>query len=93
MERIAGWVGYDVPFVRRRYNRFARFFVFFEWLFLLPPGITGKLLHPLVVWTSRLTVLPNPDVRPWDELRKLTDFVEYEELQFDTYYICRGRKH
>ncbi|HEX8000481.1 MAG TPA: class I SAM-dependent methyltransferase [Pyrinomonadaceae bacterium] len=216
MERIARWVNYDTPYVRRRYNRLAGFFVFFEWLFLLPRGIrrkavsrlelkkggrvlevgcgtgrnlaplveavgaegrvygvdvsegmlaeagklcaqrawanvtliradaadyhlpeevdgvifslsyavipqhvealrrawkhlrpggylvimdaklpagrAGKLLHPFVVWTSRLTVLGNPDVRPWDELRELTGEVDYEEMQFGTYYICRGRK-
>ena len=216
MERIAGWVNYDPRFVERRYNRLARFFVLFEWLFLLPrgirrkavsrlevqpgsrvlevgcgtgrnfsplldavgaeghvygvdlsegmlteakalcaqegwrnvsliqsdaadyvlpepvdavifslsyaviphhedalhhawnqlrpggrlvimdaklpKGISGKLLHPFVVWASRLTVLGNPDIRPWDELRKLTPDVDYEEAQFGTYYICRGRK-
>lgn len=217
MPRIAKWAEYDAPFVRRRYNRLARFFVFFEWLFLLPRGIRGravsrlelkpgssvlevgcgtgrnlvhlvravgaeghvygvdlsegmldaarelcakahwnnvtlihaeatdyalpetvdgvifslsyavipkhlealkraweqlrpggyvvimdaklpsgflgKLLHPFVVWTSRLTVLGNPAIRPWDELRELTDDVDCEEVQFETYYICRGRKH
>ncbi len=217
MSSIAKWVDYDTPFVRQRYNRLAKFFVFFEWLFLLPrsirskavsrlelktgsrvlevgcgtgrnlaplleavgaegyvygvdlsegmlteakelcarqewrnvqliradaadyalpesvdgvifslsyaviphhqealrhawdqlrqggylvimdaklpPSILGKLLHPFVVWTSRLTVLGNPYIRPWDELRELTDDVDYEEAQFGTYYICRGRKH
>ena len=217
MSSIAKWVDYDASFVRRRYNRLAKFFVFFEWLFLLPrsirskavsrlelrrgsrvlevgcgtgrnlaplleavgvegqvygvdlsegmlaeakelcakrqwrnveliradavayslpepvdgvifslsyaviphhrdalrhawnqlrqggylivmdaklpSGILGKLLYPFVSWTSRLTVLGNPDVRPWDELRELTDGVDYEEAQFGTYYICRGRKH
>jgi ubiquinone/menaquinone biosynthesis C-methylase UbiE len=216
MERLARWVDYDAPFVRRRYDRLARFFVFFEWLFLLPPGIrrkavarmelvaggrvlevgcgtgrnlaplvqavgaggqvygldlsegmlaearelcersgwqnvtlihadaagynlpepvdgvifslsyaviprhrealrraweqlrpggylvimdaklpdgtAGKLLRPFVVWASRLTVLGNPDLRPWDDLRELTDQVDYEEAQFGTYYICRGRR-
>jgi ubiquinone/menaquinone biosynthesis C-methylase UbiE len=58
----------------------------------LPSGITGKLLHPFVVWASRLTVLGNPDVRPWDELRELTTEFDYEEAQFGTYYICRARK-
>ncbi len=58
----------------------------------LPSGILGKLLHPFVVWTSKLTVLGNPDVRPWDELRELTGDVDYEEAQFGTYYICRARK-
>ncbi len=216
MSSIAKWVNYDTPFVRQRYNRLAKFFVFFEWLFLLPrgirskavnrlelkrgsrvlevgcgtgrnlaplleavgaegqvygvdlsegmlaeakdlctkrgwhnvelmradaadyvlrepvdgaifslsyaviphhrdalrrtwdqlrqggylvimdaklpSGILGMLLYPFVVWASRLTVLGNPDVRPWDELRALTDDVEYEEARFGTYYICRARK-
>lgn len=216
MELKSSWSDYDVPFVRRRYNRLARFFVFFEWLFLLPPGIRkravsrlelnpgdhvlevgcgtgrnlsplvqavgaegqvygvdlsegmlaearklrakagwrnvkliqsdaaaykvpvavagvifslsyaviphhrealhhawkqllpggylvimdaklpsnilGKLLHPFVVWTSKLTVLGNPDIRPWDELKELDDNVEMEEVSLGTYYICRARK-
>lgn len=216
MERIAKWGYYDSPFVRLRYNRLAKFFIFFEWLFLLPRGIRrkavdrlelkpgsrvlevgcgtgrnlahlvqavgaegrvygvdlsdgmlrearelcaraewrnvmlmqaeatdyalpepvdgvifslsyavipqhrealrrawgqlrpggyvvimdaklpsgslGRLLHPFVVWASRLTVLGNPDICPWDELRELTDDVSCEEMQFETYYICRGRK-
>lgn len=216
MERIAKWGDYDAPFVRRRYNRLARFFVLFEWVFLLPRGIRrkaverlelepgacvlevgcgtgrnlahlveavgaqgrvygvdlsegmldearevsakagwhnvtlirsdatdyrlpesvdgvifslsyavipqhlealrhawrqlrpggrivimdaklpsgllGKLLHPFVVWASRATVLGNPDIRPWDELRELTEEVDCEQVQFETYYICRGRK-
>lgn len=216
MNSIAKWVDYDISFVRRRYNRLARFFVFFEWLFWLPrsirskavsrlelkrgnrvlevgcgtgrnlaplieavgaegqvygvdlsegmlaeakqlcarrewqnvelmradaadyvlpapvdgvifslsyaviphhrdalrhawkqlrpggylvimdaklpSGIFGKLLHPFVVWKSKLTVLGNPDIRPWDELRELTDDVDYEEAQFGTYYICSAKK-
>jgi ubiquinone/menaquinone biosynthesis C-methylase UbiE len=217
MEHLAKWINYDTPFVRQRYNRLAKVFVFFEWLFLLPPGIrnkavsrlelkpgsrvlevgcgtgrnlaslvhavgaegyvygvdlsdgmlaeaselcaqnawrnvrlihtdaaeydlpelvdgvifslsyaviprhrealrqawkhlrpggyllimdaklpsgiAGKILRPFVVWMSRLTVLGNPDVRPWEELRELTDDVNYEDVQFGTYYICRGMKH
>ena len=216
MELSGKWVDYDVPFVRRRYNKIARFFVFFECLFLMPPGIrrkavnrlnlnagasvlevgcgtgrnlallvqavgpegrvygvdlsegmlakaerlcaqagwrnvwlersdaqayrapepvdgvifslsyavmpqhrevlrhaweqlrpggylvimdaklpsgrTGKLLHPFVIWTSKLTVLGNPDIRPWDELLELGAEVEMEEVSFGTYYICRARK-
>jgi ubiquinone/menaquinone biosynthesis C-methylase UbiE len=216
MNSIAKWVDYDTSFVRQRYNRLAKFFVFFEWLFLLPPsirskaisrlelerggrvlevgcgtgrnlaplveaigaegqvygvdlsegmlaeakelcaqagwhnveliradaadyvlpepvdgvifslsyaviphhqaalrhawnqlrpggylvvmdaklpsGILGKLLYPFVVVTSKLTVLGNPDVRPWHELKELTDEVDYEEAQFGTYYICRAQK-
>ena len=216
MERIARWIAYDAPFVRRRYNRLAKWFVFFEWLFLLPRGIrneavswlelgagasvlevgcgtgrnlgllveavgregrvygvdvsdrmleeaeklcqrakwpqvtlvradaadytlpepvegvifslsyavipqhrealrqawaqvrpggyvvimdaklrrglVGRLVRPFVVWTSRLTVLGNPDIRPWDELKELAGEIRYEEFQWGTYYICRGKK-
>lgn len=58
----------------------------------LPSGVLGKVLQPFVVWTSKLTVLGNPDIRPWDELRELTDDVDCEEVQCETYYICRGKK-
>jgi ubiquinone/menaquinone biosynthesis C-methylase UbiE len=216
MELSDKWIDYDAQFVRRRYNRLAQFFVLFEWLFLMPPGIRsravnrlelnpgdkvlevgcgtgrnlaplvravgaeghvygvdlsegmlekaqelaarsgwhnvtlirsdatgyivpkpvdgvifslsyaviphhlevlrhawrqlrpggylvimdaklpsnalGKLLHPFVMWTSKLTVLGNPDVRPWDELKELAGAVEMEEISFGTYYICRARK-
>jgi ubiquinone/menaquinone biosynthesis C-methylase UbiE len=42
MELKSGWVDYDVPFVERRYDRLAPFFVLFEWLFWLPRGIRGR---------------------------------------------------
>jgi demethylmenaquinone methyltransferase/2-methoxy-6-polyprenyl-1,4-benzoquinol methylase len=58
----------------------------------LPSGVLGKLLRPTTIWTMKLTVLGNPDVRPSDDLRELTAEVDYEEMQFGTYYICRGRK-
>src|SRR3989337_2318622 len=47
MNSIAKWVDYDTSFVRRRYNRLARFFVFFEWLFWLPPSIRSKAVSRL----------------------------------------------
>jgi demethylmenaquinone methyltransferase/2-methoxy-6-polyprenyl-1,4-benzoquinol methylase len=58
----------------------------------LPSNFIGKLLHPFIVWTSKLTVLGNPDILPWDELKELAEEVEMEELSFGTYYICRARK-
>ena len=47
MERIAKWGTYDSPFVRRRYNRIAKFFVLFEWLFLVPRGIRREAVSRL----------------------------------------------
>jgi ubiquinone/menaquinone biosynthesis C-methylase UbiE len=58
----------------------------------VPSNVAGRLVYPLVWWASRLTVLGNPDVRPWDDLAELTGGVEMEELSFGTYYICRARK-
>lgn len=58
----------------------------------LPSNVFGRALHPLVTWTSKLTVLGNPDVRPWDDLREVAGGVEMEEISFGTYYICRARK-
>ena len=47
MERIARWGDYDSPFVRQRYNRLAKFFILFEWLFLPPRGIRRKAVNRL----------------------------------------------
>lgn len=58
----------------------------------LPPGIRGQLLLPYSVWIMRRTVLGNPYLRPWEELRELTDSFEMEEFLFGSYYICRGQK-
>ena len=41
------WSDYDLSFIRHRYNQLARFFVFFEWLFLLPPGIRRRAIERL----------------------------------------------
>lgn len=41
------WIDFDLPFIRQRYNRVAKFFIFFEWLFLLPPGIRRKAVQRL----------------------------------------------
>jgi ubiquinone/menaquinone biosynthesis C-methylase UbiE len=59
------------------------------------PGLLGKLtrpLTPLFVWFLRSTVLGNPYIQPVEELRRLTDDVEVEEMAWGTYFICSGRK-
>ncbi len=58
----------------------------------LPAGISGRLLRPFTLWVMKLTVLGNPDLRPWDELRELTADFDMQEMMFGTYYVCRGRK-
>src|SRR5919202_2739094 len=46
----------------------------------LPSNIFGRVLHPFVTWTSKLTVLGNPDIRPWDDLREVAGEIELEEI-------------
>jgi ubiquinone/menaquinone biosynthesis C-methylase UbiE len=46
-----------------------------------------------VAWVSKATVLGDPDILPWEHLKVLTPDVKMEEINFGTYFICRGRKH
>jgi ubiquinone/menaquinone biosynthesis C-methylase UbiE len=41
------WIEYEPQFVRRRYNRLASIYVFFEWLFWLPRGIRPRAVERL----------------------------------------------
>ena len=41
------WIEYEPQFVRRRYNRLASIYVFFEWLFWLPRGIRPRAVARL----------------------------------------------
>lgn len=47
MQSIIRWHDYDAELVRARYNRLARIFVLFEWLFWLPKGIRQKAVERL----------------------------------------------
>ncbi|MHC4093135.1 MAG: class I SAM-dependent methyltransferase [Planctomycetota bacterium] len=58
----------------------------------LPPGRRGRLMRPLFMWISRLTVLGDPDLKPWEDLRELADQVDMQELFWGTYFICTGVK-
>lgn len=59
----------------------------------VPPGVLGKLVLPFSVWLMRHTLLGNPYIRPWEELRKLTaTAVNKEEFRFGSYYICHVQK-
>ena len=58
----------------------------------LAHGLLGKLSRPGVILLSKATVLGDPDRQPWEDLKKFTPQVEMEEVNFGTYYICRGTK-
>jgi ubiquinone/menaquinone biosynthesis C-methylase UbiE len=44
---LNSWTEYDPQFVRRRYNRLASIYVFFEWLFWIPRGIRPRAVKRL----------------------------------------------
>ncbi len=58
----------------------------------LLPGLLGKLQRPFILLVMRATVLGDPDVHPWEDLQRLTAHFQMEEINFGTYYICRGTK-
>jgi len=58
----------------------------------LPSGPAGKLVLPFGLWLMKRTLLGNPLIHPWENLARLTDKVEMEELMFGSYYICRAIK-
>ena len=45
--QLTKWTDFDLPFIRQRYNRIADFFLFFEVLFFLPPGIRARAVKQL----------------------------------------------
>jgi ubiquinone/menaquinone biosynthesis C-methylase UbiE len=50
--QLTEWTDFDLRFIRQRYNRIADFFLFFEVLFLLPPGIRSKAVDRLQLRTG-----------------------------------------
>ena len=44
---MGAWIEYKPQFVRRRYNRLASIYIFFEWLFWLPRGIRPRAVERL----------------------------------------------
>ena len=57
----------------------------------LAPGLLGKLSRPLVE-VSKATVLGDVDQKPWEDLKEFTPRIDMTEINFGTYYICRGTK-
>jgi demethylmenaquinone methyltransferase/2-methoxy-6-polyprenyl-1,4-benzoquinol methylase len=58
----------------------------------LARGVLGRLSRPLVILASKATVLGDIDEQPWEDLKELTSRIEVEEVNWGTYYICRGTK-
>jgi ubiquinone/menaquinone biosynthesis C-methylase UbiE len=58
----------------------------------LPPGLAGRLILPFSLWLMKRTLLGNPYIRPWEDLRQLGVNFARDEFLFGSYYICRAVK-
>jgi ubiquinone/menaquinone biosynthesis C-methylase UbiE len=58
----------------------------------LPPGTGGRLILPFSVWLMKQTMLGNPYIQPWDDLKRLSAQFDMQEFLFGSYYICRATK-
>jgi ubiquinone/menaquinone biosynthesis C-methylase UbiE len=58
----------------------------------LPPGLGGRLVLPFSLWLMKRTMLGNPYVRPWEDVRELAGTFEWEEFLLGSYYVCRAVK-
>jgi ubiquinone/menaquinone biosynthesis C-methylase UbiE len=58
----------------------------------LAKGPFGALIRPFVILLMKATVLGDPDIRPWEDLRQWTPEIKMQEMNLGTYYICRGTK-
>jgi ubiquinone/menaquinone biosynthesis C-methylase UbiE len=58
----------------------------------LPPGLAGRLILPFSLWLMKRTMLGNPHIRPWEDLRQLGVNFARDEFLFGSYYICRAVK-
>jgi demethylmenaquinone methyltransferase/2-methoxy-6-polyprenyl-1,4-benzoquinol methylase len=57
-----------------------------------PAGRVGALVRVVMFVLSRASVLGNPDVRPWEDLRILAPRVDLTQHHFRTYVIARATK-
>ena len=58
----------------------------------LPPGLGGKMVLPFSLWLMKRTMLGNPLIRPWEDVRRLSDNFQMEQFMFGSWYICRAIK-
>ena len=56
------------------------------------PGLAGRIFTPLGTWVSNATVLGNPEVRPWEDLRGLAGEVDMREFSMGSYFVACATK-
>lgn len=54
----------------------------------LPPGPCGRLILPFSLWLMKRTMLGNPYIQPWEDLKQFAAEFDMEEFLFGSYYIC-----
>ncbi len=59
----------------------------------LPEGLGGRLVLPFSLWLMRHTMLGNPLVRPWEDVREIAGSFTWDEFLFGSYYICGAVKN
>jgi ubiquinone/menaquinone biosynthesis C-methylase UbiE len=58
----------------------------------VPPGASGKFVLPFSLWLMKHTVLSNPLVQPWEDLKQLAGTCDMKEFMFGSWYICSATK-
>ena len=58
----------------------------------LPPGPAGRFILPFSLWLMKLTMLGNPYIQPWEDLKQSAIRFDQLEFLFGSYYICRAVK-
>jgi demethylmenaquinone methyltransferase/2-methoxy-6-polyprenyl-1,4-benzoquinol methylase len=58
----------------------------------LPPGRAGRLVLPFSLWLMKRTMLGNPHIQPWVDLKEFGLHFEQTEFLFGSYYVCRAVK-
>jgi len=59
----------------------------------VPPGRGGQLILPFSLWLMKRTMLGNPYIWPWENLKQIAGEIQMEEFLFRSYYICHAVKH
>jgi hypothetical protein len=58
----------------------------------LPPGLGGRLILPFILWLMKWTMLGNPYIRPWEDLKQIAGESDKKEFLLGSYYICHAVK-
>jgi ubiquinone/menaquinone biosynthesis C-methylase UbiE len=58
----------------------------------LPPGPARRLILPFSLWLMKWTMLGNPYILPWEDLKQVAGEFDKEEFLLGSYYICHAVK-